>query len=196
MVLNLHVFLVLFLFLLVAEQTPGLFSLRLGLGEDGLHPGALAYLEHLEAVVHLLLIHAARFAEPVFGQSGGADVEARLDDVLDALREALPTAAEVAVEHLDEFGGRDVADVLVGQVGDTQDGTFLHRPFHLGRLVGPYEPYLEASCLIFLYYFWLVYLYLLYIERTPYNVAVVAHVVFKVGVFLGTLPKAENVVLL
>ena len=72
------------------------------LGEDGLNPCALWNLEHLETVVYLFLVHTSWLVQTVLRQCGCADVESALDDVLNALRQRVPSAAEVALQNLDE----------------------------------------------------------------------------------------------
>ena len=87
-------------------------------------------------------------------------------------------------------------DVLIRQVGDTQDGAFLDGPFDFRVLVDSDGSHLEASVFIFLNHLGLVDFHFLHLECALDHVDVVPHVVLQVGVFLGGLPHSEDVVLL
>jgi len=134
--------------------------------------------------------------QSVLGQCGGGDVKAALDDVLNALRQRFPATAEVSVEHLDEFSGRDMPDVLVCQVGYPEDGTLLDGDALLGAVVNADNAGLKAACLIFLDHLRLVYLDFLEFESTLDNICVSTHVVFQVGVSFRAFPHPEHVIFL
>ena len=112
------------------------------------------------------------------------------------MRQRVPPAAEVSVEHLDELGGRDVADVLVGQVGYAHDGALLDGPGHLLILVDAHLPHLIALLLEFCLHDLRVGVHFLNHESRADDVNIVADIVFRFSVLLSAVPHAENVVLL
>ena len=87
-----------------------------------------------------------------------------LYDVLNALRQRVPSPAKVAVEHFNELGSRNMADVLVGEVGNTRNRMLLNSPFNLLVVVSFYLGDLETSCLVFLNNLWFVNLHFLNVE--------------------------------
>lgn len=145
-------------------------------------------LKHLKAVVHLLLVHSARLVQTILGQSSGADVESALDDVLNALRERVPSTAKVAVENLNELGSRDVTYVLVCKVGDAHNLTLLDGPLAIIAFVSTQRTNLEVAGFIFLDYFRAVNLYLFYFESAFDNIEVVSLVVLEIRFLFGRFP--------
>ena len=90
--------------------------------------------------------------QTVFGQGGGRDIETAQNDVLDGLRQRVPASAEIPVDDLQQFLCRDVADVLIGQVGHAHDGTLLDGPGKLQVLVKLDLGHLITTLLIVLFH--------------------------------------------
>ena len=151
--------------ILVGEFHTYFLYLWLLLGEDGLGPCTLRYLQYLESIIQLLLVETTRLMQAILRKGSGADVETTLDDVLDALWKRLPATAEVALQHLDELAGTDMADVLVCQVGDTEDRTLLDGVLHVG-VIDAEVTNLETTLDVFLYDDWFIDLHLLNLEGT------------------------------
>ena len=119
-----------------------------------------------------------------------------LDNVLNTLRQRFPSSSEVTVDDFEQLGGADVANVLVGEVGDSKDGAFLDGPLHLGRVVDAHLSDLETTSLVFLDDFGFVNLHLLEFEGTANDVGKMPQVILEVNIFFCCLPHAENVILL
>ena len=87
--------------------------------------------------------------QAVAGQCGGRDVKSALDDVSHTLRQRVPTASEVASEHLAQLGSRDMGDVLVAQVRHSRDRAFLDSPHDFVLFVKRDDGDLVSHLLVF-----------------------------------------------
>ena len=126
--------------------------------------------------------------QTILRQCSGADVESALDDVLNALRERVPSTAKVAVEHFDELSSRDVTYVLVCKVSDAHNLTLLDTPLAVVAFVSTQRTNLEAASFVFLDYFRAVNLYLFYLESAFDNIKVVSLVVLEIRFLSGRFP--------
>ena len=108
----------------------------------------------------------------------------------------VPTAAEVALDHFHEFFGRNVAYVLIGEVGYSHDGALLDGKFQILGLVEAHAAHLKSTGFVFLDDLLPVDFHFLHLECTLDDVYIMLQIVFGVRVFLGCLQHPEDVVLL
>ena len=115
----------------IHEFHADLLNLWLLLSEDCFHPCTLWYNEYFIIIGKFLFVQATWLLQAVLRKGSGTDIKVALDDVLDALWQAFPSATEVALQQLDELAGCNMAYVLVCQVGNAHDRTLLDGILHV-----------------------------------------------------------------
>ena len=134
--------------------------------------------------------------QPILGKGRGRDVKTTFDNVLDRLRQRVPASTEIALQHLNKLGCCNVADILVGQVGDTHNGTFLHGPDDFGVLTRLDNTDLVSQLCVLLFDYLVVVFQLFHHECAADDVNIVAQVLSDLCVLGTALKHTENIIFL
>ena len=113
-----------------------------------------------------------------------------------ALRQRVPTSAEIPIDYFEQLFSRNVAYVFISKVGYAHYRALLYADFHFRALWHADHSDLKTARFVFLNNLGTVDFNLLYL-KSPFNyVYIMTDIILNVCVFLGGFKHSENIVFL